>query len=187
MRPLYAPRAADTVPRWRARRNLRRRTLAARIDTLAERRVCALEAAPRIDLAGLREALELIKLGTLADRPYTRRHRTAELTSELDEPQARARDRRPARQRRRHRPRAVRGAGGFHRELRGGGRSGARPDVARAQAVFEAEERACKMMRGRVRRSRTEPEDRPCGPALYRRDAAGISQHPFASSAIDQA
>ncbi len=79
------------MPRWRARRNLRRRTLAARIDTLAERRVAELEAAPGIDLAGLREALELIKLGTLADRPHTGRHRPAELTSELDEPQARAR------------------------------------------------------------------------------------------------
>jgi len=90
-RPPDAPRAPDRVPRWRARRNLRRRTLAARIDTLAERRVAELEAAPGIDLAGLRAALELIKLGTLADRPHTGRHRTAELTSELDEPQARAR------------------------------------------------------------------------------------------------
>jgi len=90
-RPLFAPRAPDTVPRWRARRNLRRRTLAARIDALAERRVCALEAAPGIDLAGLRAALELLKLGRLADRPHTGRHRAAELTSELDEPQARAR------------------------------------------------------------------------------------------------
>ena len=90
-RPLFAPRAPDTVPRWRARRSLRRRTLAARIDTLAERRVAELEAAPGIDLTALREALELIKLGTLADRPHTGRHRTAELTSELDEPQARAR------------------------------------------------------------------------------------------------
>jgi hypothetical protein len=91
MRPLDAPRAPDTVPRWRARRNLRRRTLAARIDSLTERRVRALEAAPGIDLAALRGALELIKLGALADRPHTGPHRTAELTSELDEPQARAR------------------------------------------------------------------------------------------------
>jgi len=91
MRPLDAPRAPDTVPRWRARRSLRRRTLAARIDGLTARRVAALEAAPGIDLAALREALELIKLGDLADRPHTRRHRTGELTSELDEPQARAR------------------------------------------------------------------------------------------------
>ena len=90
-RPLFAPRAPDTVPRWRARRNLRRRTLAARIDTLAERRVRALEAAPGIDLPGLREALELLKLGTLADRPHTGPHRAAEVTSELDVPQARAR------------------------------------------------------------------------------------------------
>jgi len=86
-RPLFAPRAPDTVPRWRARRNLRRRTLAARIDALAERRVAELEAAPGIDLRGLRAALELIKLGTLADRPHTGRHRTAE----LDERQARTR------------------------------------------------------------------------------------------------
>lgn len=91
MRPLDAPPAPDTAPRWRARRSLRRRTLAARIDRQAEDRVRALEAAPGIDLSGLREALELIKLGDLADRPHTRRHRTAELTSELDEPQARAR------------------------------------------------------------------------------------------------
>jgi hypothetical protein len=90
-RPLFAPRAPDTVPRWRARRNLRRRMLAARIDTLTERRVRALEAAPGVDLAGLREALELLKLGMLADRPHTGRHRLPELTSELDEPQARAR------------------------------------------------------------------------------------------------
>jgi hypothetical protein len=90
-RPPFAPRAPDTVPRWRARRNLRRRTLAARIDTLAERRVAELEATPRIDLAALRAAIELIKLGALADRPHTGPHRTPELTSELDEPQARAR------------------------------------------------------------------------------------------------
>jgi hypothetical protein len=90
-RPPFAPRAPDTVPRWRARANLRRRTLAARIDRLTERRVSALEAVPGIDLPGLREALELLKLGTLADRPHTGRHRTAELTSELDEPQERAR------------------------------------------------------------------------------------------------
>ena len=90
-RPLFAPRAPGTVPTWRARANLRRRTLASRIDRLTERRVRALEAAPGIDLAGLREALALLKLGTLADRPHTGRHRAAELASELDEPQARAR------------------------------------------------------------------------------------------------
>lgn len=90
-RPLFAPRAPDTVPRWRARANLRRRTLAARIDALTERRVRALEAAPGVDLSGLREALELLKLGTLADRPHTGRHRRPDLTSELDEPQERAR------------------------------------------------------------------------------------------------
>lgn len=41
--------------------------------------------------AAVRHPLELIKLGHLADRPHTGRHRLPELTSELDEPQARAR------------------------------------------------------------------------------------------------
>jgi len=91
MRPLDAPRAADRVPTWRAGRNRRRRTLAARIDSQAKHLIWELEAAPGIDLASLRTAIELIKLGDLADRPHTRRHRTAELKSELDEPQARAR------------------------------------------------------------------------------------------------
>src|SRR4029077_1052966 len=83
-RPLFAPRAGDAVPRWRARRNLRRRTLAARSDRRTEHRVRAREAAPGIDLAGLRAALELLKLGNLAGRPHTGRHRLPELTSELE-------------------------------------------------------------------------------------------------------
>ena len=41
--------------------------------------------------ADYRKALELLKLGALADRPHTGRHRAEEITSELDEPQERAR------------------------------------------------------------------------------------------------
>ena len=51
VRPLFAPRATDTVPRWRASAKLRRRTLAARLHALAERAVRELEASPRVDLA----------------------------------------------------------------------------------------------------------------------------------------
>ena len=61
-RPLFAPRATDTVPRWRASAKLRRRTLAARLHALAERAIHVLEAAPRVDLTRLREALEVLKL-----------------------------------------------------------------------------------------------------------------------------
>jgi len=71
-RPLFAPRATDTVPRWRASARLKRRTLAARLHALAERAIRELEAAPAVDLAQLREALELLKLTKLADRPRRR-------------------------------------------------------------------------------------------------------------------
>ncbi|HWP14799.1 MAG TPA: hypothetical protein VNM46_04180, partial [Xanthobacteraceae bacterium] len=72
VRPLFAPRATDTVPRFRASAKLRRRTLAARLHALAERAIRELEAAPAVDLAQLREALELLKLTKLADRPRRR-------------------------------------------------------------------------------------------------------------------
>ena len=49
-RPLFAPRATDTVPRWRASAKLRRRTLASRLSALAERYVRELEASPGVDL-----------------------------------------------------------------------------------------------------------------------------------------
>ena len=61
-RPLFAPRATDTVPRERASARLRRRTLAARLSALAERYVRELEAVPGIDLDKLGCALELMKL-----------------------------------------------------------------------------------------------------------------------------
>src|SRR5262245_32475753 len=71
-RPLFAPRATDTVPRWRASAKLKRRTLAARLHAQAERAIRELEAAPRVDLAKLREALEVLKLTMLAERPRKR-------------------------------------------------------------------------------------------------------------------
>ena len=72
MRPLFAPRATDTVPRWRASAKLRRRTLAARLHALAERACASSRPRPRVDLAQLREALEILKLTMLAERPRKR-------------------------------------------------------------------------------------------------------------------
>jgi len=74
-RPLFAPRATDTVPRWRARIRLRRRTLAGRLYELAERWVRELEAQPGVDFAKLREALELLKLTKIAAQPVNPRAR----------------------------------------------------------------------------------------------------------------
>jgi hypothetical protein len=71
-RPPFAPRATDTVPRWRASARLKRRTLAARLSALAERYVRELEETPGVDLDKLGEALELMKMAKLAAMP---RHR----------------------------------------------------------------------------------------------------------------
>lgn len=76
-RPLFAPRATDTVPRERASARLRARTLAARLHALSERYVRELEEAPGADLAKLGEALELLKMAKLAARPKRRRPRRA--------------------------------------------------------------------------------------------------------------
>ena len=115
-------RARPTRCRAGARaRKLRRRTLAARLDALAERACARARRRARASISrGLREALELLKLGTLADRPHTRRGTARrELTSELDEPQARARVIADLRANGIDIARApVRGAGRFHRELR---------------------------------------------------------------------
>jgi len=74
-RPLFAPRANDTVPRWRASLRLRRRTLASRLYDLAERWIRELEAQKGVHFAKLREALELLKLTKIAARPLKRRSR----------------------------------------------------------------------------------------------------------------
>ena len=72
-RPLFAPRATDTVPTARAGARLKARTLAARLAALAERHIRELEASASIDADKLGEALELLKLAKLAARPKRRR------------------------------------------------------------------------------------------------------------------
>jgi hypothetical protein len=67
-RPLFAPRATDTVPSARASARLKRRTLAARLQALAERYIRELEETPGVDLDKLAEALELMKMAKLAAR-----------------------------------------------------------------------------------------------------------------------
>jgi transcriptional regulator with XRE-family HTH domain len=64
-RPPHAPRAADMVPDWRAGRRLKLRKLAGRLQTLAERYVRELEAAPRVDVEILMQALQVLKMARL--------------------------------------------------------------------------------------------------------------------------
>jgi hypothetical protein len=71
----FAPRATDTVPRPRASAQLKRRTLAARLDALAERHIRELEDAACVDPDKLAEALELLKMAKLAARPRHGRRR----------------------------------------------------------------------------------------------------------------
>ena len=75
-RPLFAPRATDTVPSARASARLKARTLAARLHALAERYIRELEETPGVDLDKLGEALELLKMAKLAARPRRRRSAT---------------------------------------------------------------------------------------------------------------
>lgn len=77
-RPVFAPRATDTVPRARASARLKARTLAARLNALAERYVRELEETPGVDLDKLGEALELSKMAKLAAMGRRRRRNTAE-------------------------------------------------------------------------------------------------------------
>jgi len=72
-RPPFAPRASDTVPTARASAQLRRRTLAARLDALAERHIRELEESACVDPEKLGEALELLKMAKLAARHRPRR------------------------------------------------------------------------------------------------------------------
>ena len=72
-RPLFAPRATDSVPSARASARLKRRTLAARLTALAERHVGELEASACVDAQKLGEALELLKLAKLAAMGRRRR------------------------------------------------------------------------------------------------------------------
>jgi hypothetical protein len=68
-RPVFAPRATDTVPRARASAHLKARTLAARLAALAERMIRELEDSARVEPEKLAEALECLKMARLAARP----------------------------------------------------------------------------------------------------------------------
>jgi hypothetical protein len=81
-RPLFAPRATDTVPRARASARLKARTLAARLQALAERYIRELEETPGVDLDKLGEALELLKMAKLAARPRRRRRAPGEAAAD---------------------------------------------------------------------------------------------------------
>jgi hypothetical protein len=72
-RPLFAPRATDTVPSARASARLKARTLAARLAALAERHIRELEASASVDPDKLAEALELLKMAKLAAKPKRRK------------------------------------------------------------------------------------------------------------------
>jgi hypothetical protein len=72
-RPLFAPRATDTVPTARAGRKLKLRLLAERLRTLAERYVRELEETPGVDLDRLVQALETVKMARLAAMGRRRR------------------------------------------------------------------------------------------------------------------
>jgi hypothetical protein len=74
-RPLFAPRATDTVPSSRASAKLRRRTLAARLTALAERHIGELEASACVDPDKLGEALELLKMAKSAAMGRRRRRK----------------------------------------------------------------------------------------------------------------
>jgi hypothetical protein len=80
-RPPFAPRASDTIPTPRASAQLRRRTLARRLDALAERHIRELEESACIDPIKLGEALELLKMAKLAARRRPKR-RPGELAPE---------------------------------------------------------------------------------------------------------
>ena len=57
-RPPFAPRSNDAMPTVRASAHLKRRTLAARLDALAERHVRELEESAPVDPDKLGEALD---------------------------------------------------------------------------------------------------------------------------------
>jgi transcriptional regulator with XRE-family HTH domain len=64
-RPPTAPRAFDIAPSWRASPRLKLRKLAIRLEALANRHVRELEAAPRVDVDALMQALQVVKMARL--------------------------------------------------------------------------------------------------------------------------
>ena len=91
VRPLFAPRATDTVPSFRASAKLKRRTLASRCQALAERHIRELEAAAHVDAEKLAHALTLLTMAKLAARPRKPRSRGGDPLWNLFVPQARQR------------------------------------------------------------------------------------------------
>ena len=91
MRPTFAPRWTHTVPVWRAGRTRRRRMLGVRLAALAERYLRALEAAPVLDAAKLREARALLAMAKRAARPPTPRQRLLAAVRPVKEAKPRAR------------------------------------------------------------------------------------------------
>jgi hypothetical protein len=84
-RPVFAPRATDTVPSARAGARLKARTLHARLAALAERHIRELEDAPSVDADKLAEALELLKMAKLAARPKKRRRTADEIAADASQ------------------------------------------------------------------------------------------------------
>ncbi len=76
-RPVFAPRATDTIPRPRAGQKLKLRLLAERLCKLAERHVRELEQAPGVDVERLIQALEVLKMARLEAMGRRRRRRFA--------------------------------------------------------------------------------------------------------------
>jgi hypothetical protein len=74
-RPLFAPRATDTVPSVRAGARLKARMLGERLLALAERHVRELEAAEQVDVDKLVAALDVLKMARLAAMGRRRRRR----------------------------------------------------------------------------------------------------------------
>jgi hypothetical protein len=74
-RPLFAPRATDTVPSVRASARLKARMLAARLLALAERHVRELEEAEQLETDKLVAALDVLKMARLAAMGRRRRRR----------------------------------------------------------------------------------------------------------------
>ena len=77
-RPVFAPRATDTVPSASASARLKARTLAARLSALAERYIRELEETPGVDPDRLMQALEVVKMARLEAMGRRRRRSFAD-------------------------------------------------------------------------------------------------------------
>jgi hypothetical protein len=74
-RPVFAPRATDTIPRPRAGQKLKLRLLAERLRHLAERHVRELEESASVDSDKLIAALQVLKMARLEAMGRRRRRR----------------------------------------------------------------------------------------------------------------